>query len=198
MRVRIERWLPVVGFEGLYEVSNKGRVKSLPCEVKYIDGRNRHYKHSRILRFKLIGKVDPHGKAEWRHHGVCLTSKGRGGFGVKTYRLVAHLVLEAFVGPCPVGNQGCHNDGNSLNDCLSNLRWDTPKNNAADKFKHGTGYNVGKGKTHGHAKLDPERVIEIRKRYLTGNETHRSLAIKYSVHKSTITNILSGVTWVGV
>ncbi len=51
---------------------------------------------------------------------------------------VHSIVLEAFVGSCPKGKQGCHNDGIKYHNWISNLRWDTPKKNAADKVKHGT------------------------------------------------------------
>src|SRR4051794_31712386 len=47
--------------------------------------------------------------------------------------LVHRLVLEVFVGPCPAGMECCHADGNSLNNALDNLRWDTPEANEADK-----------------------------------------------------------------
>lgn len=51
---------------------------------------------------------------------------------------VHRLVLMAFVGPCPSGMEACHNDGDPSNNSLSNLRWDTHKNNMADCIKHGT------------------------------------------------------------
>lgn len=52
-------------------------------------------------------------------------------------KLVHRLVLEAFVGPCPSGCEGCHYDGNPANNIVSNLRWDTTKNNCLDKRRHG-------------------------------------------------------------
>lgn len=48
------------------------------------------------------------------------------------------LVLEAFVGPKPVGMQCCHNNGIPDDNRLINLRWDTPKNNIHDRRFHGT------------------------------------------------------------
>lgn len=47
------------------------------------------------------------------------------------------LVLEEFVGLCPPGMESCHGDGDTQNNWLTNLRWDTPTNNNADKIKHG-------------------------------------------------------------
>jgi hypothetical protein len=51
---------------------------------------------------------------------------------------IHRLVLETFVGPCPPGLEACHNNGNSLDNRVENLRYDTRKNNHADKKKHGT------------------------------------------------------------
>lgn len=54
------------------------------------------------------------------------------------HRTMHSLVMEAFVGPRPEGMQVCHNDGNRENNRLSNLRYDTPSANAADRYLHGT------------------------------------------------------------
>ncbi|MGH8035083.1 MAG: HNH endonuclease signature motif containing protein, partial [Lysobacterales bacterium] len=59
-------------------------------------------------------------------------------------RKVHRLVLEAFVGPCPDGMVGCHNDGDTRNNRLSNRRWDTPGSNNRDKQVHGTDHQVKK------------------------------------------------------
>src|SRR5262249_29683708 len=52
-------------------------------------------------------------------------------------RYVHRLVLEAFVGPCPPGYVACHHDGNTANNRLPNLRWDTQSANMADQARHG-------------------------------------------------------------
>lgn len=80
-------------------------------------------------------------------------------FGNQVNRQVHHIVLEAFVGPCPPGMEACHNDGNSLNCSASNLRWDTRRNNLADRRRHGTDPT---GSRNPLAKLDEECVILIR------------------------------------
>lgn len=58
--------------------------------------------------------------------------------GKRFIRKVHRLILETFVGECPDGMETCHNDGTRTNNRLENLRWDTRKNNHADKIKHGT------------------------------------------------------------
>lgn len=74
--------------------------------------------------------------------------------GMKFF-LVHRLVLEAFLGPAPEGLEGCHNDGNTLNNWLDNLRWDTHENNELDKIRHGT---IAQGDEH-YSRRCPELVL---------------------------------------
>jgi hypothetical protein len=73
--------------------------------------------------------------------------------------MVHRLVLETFRGPCPEGMEGCHNDGNQLNNRLENLRWDTHLANVKDRAKHG---RDRKGQDHPNAKLNDDDVRAIR------------------------------------
>ena len=106
----MENWKNVVDFEGLYEVSDFGNIRS--------------------AKTKLLKKitVDTHGRP---YLGLWKTNKQK---IVRPHK----LVLEALVGKAPKGMECCHNDGNQQNNKLDNLRWDTPKNNHVDKLKHGT------------------------------------------------------------
>lgn len=61
-------------------------------------------------------------------------------------KLVHRLVAEAFLGSCPPGMEACHNNGNPSDNRLSNIRWDTHKNNEDDKRRHGT--NDRSNRTH--------------------------------------------------
>jgi hypothetical protein len=110
----------------------------------------------------------------------------------KTYlRFVHRLVLILFVGPCPPGKECCHNDGNSLNNDLENLRWDTKKANQADRKKHGTylcGHDVH------NARLTEAQVREIRRRRAAG-ETLGSLGDEFGVDFTNIYRICSRKTW---
>lgn len=58
--------------------------------------------------------------------------------GERKYQYVHILVLTAFYGPCPEGMEGCHHDGDPLNNRLGNLRWDTHVGNVSDSIRHGT------------------------------------------------------------
>lgn len=114
-----ETWLPVVGYEGHYEVSDQGRVRS----VDRVDRRgwNRQGQLRRLSAHVTDGRPT-----------VRLLKDGRG------QTLYVHrLVLEAFVGQCPEGHECCHGNGDNQDNRLSNLRWDTRSANQFDAVKHG-------------------------------------------------------------
>lgn len=123
-----ERWLPVVGWEGLYEVSDHGRVRSVDRVVPGRDGKTRTYR-SVTLR---PGK---------NPQGVPYVNLSNGEARV---RRVHQLVLEAFVGPRPPGMVGCHWDDNKDNNAVANLRWDTPSANMFDKVRNGHCHQTAK------------------------------------------------------
>lgn len=93
-------------------------------------------------------------------HGYLKTRVG------PTVRRVHLLVLETFRGPCPDGKQCRHLDGDKLNSQLSNLKWGIPREQVADRIKHGTMRNppVLMGTDNPAAKFD-DFTIE-RARYL--------------------------------
>lgn len=103
-----EIWKSVVGFEGLYEVSDLGRVRN---------------RHGKVLQHSYVGKY-PH---------LPLRKNGR-----QYGRLIHRAVLEAFKGPCPKEHEGAHDDGDPENNKLGNLFWKTRTANALDKHRHGT------------------------------------------------------------
>lgn len=115
-----ETWLPIVGYEGLYEISNRGRVKSLAK----IDRLGRH-RPEIIMKQKLCGKQpSPSFAVGLRKDGITRN------------RYVHILMLEAFIGPRPPGLVGCHKDDTPRNE-LSNLKWDTVSGNNFDLVRNG-------------------------------------------------------------
>jgi len=102
-------------------------------------------------------------------------------------RPVGRLVLEAFVGPCPSGHECCHfPDRNPANCTLRNLRWDTRKQNADDKRKHGT---TARGERNG--KLSEAKVEEVRA--LVGTVSDRQIARQTGVSREHVRNIRRGI-----
>lgn len=116
-----EEWRDVPGWEGFYAVSNMGRVKSLARSVRRPSG------NTTVPERELKFYVSTDG-----YHVVKLARDAK-----KTSMRVHRLVLEAFVGVCPDGMEGCHNDGSPVNNHLDNLRWDTRSANSHDAIRHG-------------------------------------------------------------
>lgn len=119
-----EEWRPVVGFEGLYEVSDHGRVRSLGRVIT--DKRGWNYRR----RPRLLSP----GRLKSGH--LCVRLYAIDGTA-RTYR-VHELVLVSFVCPRPDGLEACHYDGDPANNHRSNLRWDTRSANIFDQVRHGT------------------------------------------------------------
>jgi hypothetical protein len=111
-------------------------------------------------------------------------------------RLVHHLVLEAFVGPCPLGMQCRHLDGNPANNRPDNLVWGTSLENAKDRIRHGR--HLGqKGESHGRAKLTNDDISKIYDLMAEG-QTHKQIAARFGVSRSAIGEISRGRNWAHV
>lgn len=119
--VHSEEWRPVVGYDGYYEVSSQGRVRSLDRLVTF-GTRQR----------QVIGRVLKPGKTI---HGVYFVNLSVD--GLKQLSRVHRMVLEAFVGPCPEGMEGCHYNDDKSDNRLVNLRWDTHSANMHDRTRNG-------------------------------------------------------------
>lgn len=124
-----EEWKDVPGFEGYYQVSNHGRVKTMPRIVMRRSrwgSRHPHQVKERLMSLK---------KAKGFNYVAVNLTVG----GSVTRCLVHRLVLEAFVGPCPAGMECRHfPDRDTANNRLDNLQWGTPVENARDSLVHGT------------------------------------------------------------
>ena len=157
----METWKAVVGYEGIYEVSDTGRLRTVRT------GREKTYTLNKQENRPFVGL--------WKNNKIKI-------FKPHT------LILTAFVGPRPKGMECCHNDGNPWNNHLSNLRWDTPRNNQLDRVKHGTS---NRGERCAAAKLTEAQVRAIR----ADSRLQREIAADYGVRENTISRIKSGKRW---
>lgn len=154
-----EVWKPIPGYGG-YEVSNLGRVRSY------------HIKGSR--RLSSVPHVLKH--TTDKRSGYQGTGLGKGNF-----RRIHHLVLLAFVGPCPDGLEALHNDDNKSNNRLDNLRYDTHLANMQDVVKNHNGIHPKRKHTVKQAPriyTSRDELIEAYKTSKTVEEVSQKLGIK--------------------
>lgn len=171
-----EKWLPVRGYEGIYEVSNWGRVRSVERLVK----------HSRGGTLKIRARTRKLGKNSHGYLHVTLRKNG----AVKTlkvHRLVASQFVLNFVGQLDdeVGFEVNHLDGNKTNNHATNLEYVT----AAGNIQHARDVLGNPG-----GKLSSPDVIEIRRLRAAGLLL-REIADAFAVSQSTICHIVNCKTW---
>ena len=173
----VEQWRVIPGWEGYYSVSDRGRVRSEGRWTGREGAKGRRRLHQCIL------------KPGTRRHGyrsVFLCREGG-----RRNVVIHQLVLLAFVGPRPGGCVACHGDGDPNNNRLSNLRWDTYKNNSHDTLLHG---RSNRGERCGGSKLVEAEVFEILRR-ARGGENQRLLGVEFGVSTTAINHIHRGTTW---
>jgi hypothetical protein len=185
----MEQWLPAPGFAGIYEVSDKGRVRS-------------------------VDRIDPAGRRQQGKIRKLQVAK-RGGYLVvnlrkdgKTFsKKVHHLVAVAFNGPPPLPlhpGRGpiagfCevdHKDENKRNNKPGNLIYTTRPENIRKSYGSGSRNGCYAGERNGRAKLTAAKVRKIRAAYAAPKKTTIvKLADRFHVSKSTIGYVLSGEIW---
>lgn len=186
MEQSTEIWKPVLvqGFEGAYEVSSQGRVRSIDRIAMRLSGRP--------LRIKgIILKPSLESKG-YLHVGLHKDGESR---TMKVHSLVAREFLQA-----PPGVMGTrkndfvvnHIDGNKLNNSVSNLEYVTASENVHHARR--TGLISVKGVLNNKAKLDDSKVREIRAMHSDGY-TQVTLAAMYGVGQTTISKIVHRETW---
>lgn len=175
LRIEGEVWKSVVGYEGLYEVSSAGRVRSLPRVTVRSDGTSRRFQ----------GKILSLTARDYGYYQVSLCKEGA------ARRLLVHrLICEAFNGAAPFPQmEVAHSDGNRLNNAAANLRWVTSEENSADMVRHGT---WNRGDRSRNAKLDDEKVRFIR---AAVGQSSAALGRKFGVSAPTIREIRLGRKW---
>ncbi len=153
----IEEWRAVAGYGGKYQVSCRGRVKMLfPKRLIF--------KTAALAWYPSVGL---------RHDGVCRTHS------------VHRLVCEAFIGPKPKGWHTRHLNGDPTDNRAENLVYGTPKENQADRLRHGRGAK----------KLTPADILKIRRLLANGALLQREIGKMFSVTSGQISSIKTGRTW---
>lgn len=173
-----ESWASIAGYEGLYEVSDRGNVRSLQRFAPNRSG-------LRPIRDRLlVGNLDG--------RGYLIVGLSR--LGVRRMFTVQRLVMNAFVGPRPHGYQINHKNGIKRDNRLDNLEYVTPSENSL--HAHRTGLSVSiKGSRHYRAKLNESQVLRIRDMVGSGSSTPTLVAEMFGVSTTTIYSIVSRANW---
>ena len=171
----IEQWKDVMGYEGVYQVSDMGQVKRMigyQCKIE------------RILKPSLCSGN--------RYPYVIFCKNGK-----TQNKKVHHLVLEAFREQRPTPYHECrHLDGNSKNPQLINLQWGTKSENVKDAIKHGTRFQSDcRGSKNGRSKLIETDVRKIKEILSKRNMTPKDIGKLFGVSEQAIRHIKNGDTW---
>jgi hypothetical protein len=166
-----EIWKDIKGYEGYYQVSNKGRVISL----------TRKTTNGRTVNTKIL-------KAYEGNHGyLCLDLYKN---NLKRQFAVHRLVAEAFISNPKNKPQVNHKKGNKLDNYADKLEWATVKENIYHAFNV-LGRTVAVGEKNGRSKLTEKQVLEIRGSKLTT----RVLGKIYNIDQKQISNIKNKKSW---
>lgn len=174
------QWRTIPGWEN-YEISEYGDVR------RCVAGPTR--------------KVGRPCQSKTSFRGYLSVTLYRDGGATRRNLLINRLVCLAFHGASPSPtHQAAHNDGVKTNNFWRNLRWATPKENMADRKRHG---NTKIGEDHWKRKLSDEAVRDIRQFYAGRPRSPRRLGVnqyddmaqKYGVLPSTIWSVLAGEHW---
>ena len=158
-----DRWKPVRRYEEIYEVSDQGKVRRLAL----------------VLKHNLT------------YAGYDRAALSRN--GITQHFAVHRLVLEAFVGPAPEGQQCNHKNGVRHDNRLENLEWCTPSENQLHSYRT-LGRQPLRGEAHQNTKLKAKEVRLIRQA-VQRKIPQRWLARWFNVHVVTIWDIIHGKTW---
>lgn len=176
-----ERWLPIAGFEGLYEVSDFGRVRSLD---RIVESRNHPRQQQRLLRGRLLRQTTNKPTAS---RYIRKQVKLHNGGDLSTFN-VARLVAQAFV-PNPFNHPFVlHLDDDATNNRAANLEWGTHQENC---FQAASRDRLKYGQEHWQSSLsdvDRNRAYEM----LLQGERINDVAQKFCVSRQSISDLKRG------
>ncbi len=161
-----EVWTDIPEYEGLYQLSDKDRVRSL----------TRHIVDTLGHEYTLPGRLKKLTRSDSGYLVVILHKKGK----ARTFCLHS-LKLLTYVGPCPEGMEARHLDGDSSNNRLENLEWSSHQDNINDKYDHGTMTSNLLGNSH-KLKGNIDKVLEL---FSSGKST-LEIAREYGVTQRAI------------
>lgn len=174
MTMKTEIWKDIVGYEGYYQVSNLGRIRSLD---RTVTSRNT----TRTIRGKIL---KPKINSINGYNSVML-----GMSGVAKYVRVHRVVAQSFIDNPDNKPEINHINGNKSDNRVLNLEWVTHRENHKHRI------SVLK-QTSGAAKITKNIADEIRERFANGNITQTALGKEYGLCQQNISLIINRKCWV--
>lgn len=175
-----EIWKDVIGYKGLYQISNFGRVKSLDRIIQRSDGIS-YVKKSQILKNRLSNRG---------YYAVILVDEKSNKKFMSVHRLVAIHFIPTYNYDLVVN----HKDGNKINNNVNNLEWVTQLENIEHAHRLGLISKTNRGSKNTNSKLTNEQVVEMYKLAHQGIN-HKEISNKFGVNPSRVSSIKLGRTW---
>lgn len=173
-------WRPVEGYEGIYEVSSAGEVKSLP-RLKYCG-------HKGSPPQKVLGRTLKISEDRLGYSRVKLSKDG-----TSNLKYLHRIIASAFIEPIAGKTEVNHIDGDKSNNALKNLEWVNRSENMKHNFSIGIS-QARRGDDNNKAKLSWDSVKKIRKLYSDG-VSQKDLSEKFEVTIANISCIVNHKTW---
>ena len=173
-------WRPVEGYEGIYEVSSAGEVKSLP-RLKYCG-------HKGSPPQKVEGRILKVSEDRLGYSRVKLSKNG-----TSKLKYLHRIIASAFIENITEKTEVNHIDGDKSNNMLNNLEWVNRSENMKHNFSIGIS-NGHRGEDNNKAKLSWDSVKQIRKLYFDG-VSQKELSKKFEVTTANISCIVNHKTW---
>lgn len=168
-----EIWKPITEFNGLYEISSIGRVRSIDRQALY---RKSIPGSIRLIKGKVLKPNINKG-----YHLYTLTLNGK-----PFYRYSHRLVITYFIGEIPKNKAVNHKDANKSNNSVKNLEICTN----AENNKHAGLMNLKPiGTNHTNSKLTHEQLKEVRRLLNETELSHKKIAKMFNVYRTTISRI---------
>lgn len=174
----MEIFKDVNGYEGIYQISNLGRLKSLSRRVSCRNS-------TRLTKEKFL-------KPAIKDTGYL--KFGLKKLGIEKQFVLHRLIAIAFI-PNPLNlTQVNHKNGIKTDNRIDNLEWCTPSENLKHAYAEGLKISV-KGSNHFKSKLKESDINEIRQLYKIKGNTQFSISKIYNVSRSAIKDVVNGVSW---
>lgn len=165
-----EIWKDIKGWEGIYQVSNVGRVKSL--------------KRFLVKEERIMGLHD-NGRG---YLNVRLRKDSRG-----NVKYIHRLVAETFISNLENKQEVNHKNGDKSDNRVENLEWCSPEENREHAIR--TGLMAFEGENNGMAKFSQQTILELRKEFELGDKTRKELSEKYGISLTHTRSIINKSRW---